>query len=528
MLDIIDDRTSPALLKVLGVGGGGSNAVNRMVQAGLLGVDFWVANTDLQALENASCVNRLSLGRAVTRGLGAGGDPEVGRLAAEEDRAAIAEILRGTDMLFLTAGMGGGTGTGGAPVVAEVARELGILTVAIVTKPFAFEGKKKMARATAGLELLARHVDTLIAIPNQKLLNIVQPGTPFKAAMLVADEVLFQATRGISDLITGHGLINLDFADVKSVMRDRGNALLGCGVGSGKNRAIEAAQAAVSSPLLEEMPIHGAEAVLINVQGGPDMGLHEAAEATQFISERVGEDAEVFWGAVIDPTLDEEMRVTIIATGFARAGQVPVPARAGSVTVNVPMSLPVVSEPSRALPVVEATPTPAPLPTPAVPAAPLPAPAAPEAPRPLPVLEPEPAYAGAVDDLDLDLDALTRPSRDGWERDHETEIFLPPERPAPARAGVGRAEAGRPAWPEPASIARGSSDQRPRGLGPVGGPVGGPVVGPAGGHAGRDLERERESDRVIPFPGRRESGLEPRLGKHHPLDRPAFMRKKMD
>ena len=316
MLDIIDDRTSPARLKVRGVGGGGSNAVSRMVQAGLQGVDFWVANTDLQALENASCVNRLPLGRAFTRGLGAGGDPEVGRLAAEEDRAAIADILRGTDMLFLTAGMGGGTGTGGAPVVAEVARELGILTVAIVTKPFLFEGKKKMARAAVGLEKLSKHVDTLIAIPNQKLLNIVQPGTPFHAAMLVADEVLFQATRGISDLITGHGLINLDFADVKSVMHDRGNAILGCGIGSGKNRAIEAAQAAVSSPLLEEMAIHGAEAVLINVQGGLDMGLHEAAEATQFVSERVGDEADVFWGAVIDPTLGDEMRVTIIATGF--------------------------------------------------------------------------------------------------------------------------------------------------------------------------------------------------------------------
>lgn len=503
MLDIIDDRTSPALLKVLGVGGGGSNAVNRMVQAGLLGVDFWVANTDLQALENASCLNRLALGRAVTRGLGAGGDPEVGRLAAEEDRAAIADILRGTDMLFLTAGMGGGTGTGGAPVVAEVARELGILTVAIVTKPFIFEGKKKMARAAAGLELLAKHVDTLIAIPNQKLLNIVQPGTPFRAAMLVADEVLFQATRGISDLVTGHGLINLDFADVKSVMRNRGNALLGCGVGSGKNRAIEAAQAAVSSPLLEEMPIHGAEAVLINVQGGPDMGLHEAAEATQFISERVGEDAEVFWGAVIDPTLEEEMRVTIIATGFARAGQILVPSRAGSITVNVPMSLPIVAELSPTQPGADGVP--------------LPAPAIPAVPRPLPVIEPEPVHAGVGDDLDIDLDALTRPSRGGWERDLEAEVFLTPERtgpprPEPVRAEAVRPESSRPGRSEPASFARTVPDHRPRATGPL----------------GREPERERESDRVIPFPGRRDGGLEPRLGKHHPLDRPAFMRKRMD
>jgi cell division protein FtsZ len=521
MLNIIDDRTSPARLKVLGVGGGGSNAVSRMVQAGLQGVDFWVANTDLQALENASCVNRLPLGRAFTRGLGAGGDPEVGRLAAEEDRAAIADILRGTDMLFLTAGMGGGTGTGGAPVVAEVARELGILTVAIVTKPFLFEGKKKMARAATGLEALAKHVDTLIAIPNQKLLNIVQPGTPFHAAMLVADEVLFQATRGISDLITGHGLINLDFADVKSVMHDRGNALLGCGIGTGKNRAIEAAQAAVSSPLLEEMPIHGAEAVLINVQGGLDMGLHEAAEATQFISERVGDEAEVFWGAVIDPTLGDEMRVTIIATGFARAGRVPVPSREGVVAGTLPAGVAVVLDASVASSGL-ASPPPS---VPAVPATPL----------PLPISEPEPAYAGVGDDLDLD--DLTRPSRDGWERDLEAEIFLGPELAEPCRAAPGRAESGHaepvraelgpsqpfrgesfgteafrsePGLQEVIRIARPVADHRPRAAAPA------------------NREPERESDRVIPFPGRRDSGLEPRLGKHHPLDKPTFMRKRMD
>jgi cell division protein FtsZ len=516
MLDIIDDRTSPARLKVLGVGGGGSNAVSRMVQAGLQGVDFWVANTDLQALENASCVNRLPLGRAVTRGLGAGGDPEVGRLAAEEDRAAIADALRGTDMLFLTAGMGGGTGTGGAPVVAEVARELGILTVAIVTKPFLFEGKKKMARAAAGLEKLSKHVDTLIAIPNQKLLNVVQPGTPFHAAMLVADEVLFQATRGISDLITGHGLINLDFADVKSVMHDRGNAILGCGIGSGKNRAIEAAQAAVSSPLLEEMPIHGAEAVLINVQGGLDMGLHEAAEATQFVSERVGDEADVFWGAVIDPSLGDEMRVTIIATGFARAGRASVPSREGVIVGAVPVGVPVV---------MEMTPT-------SGGSASLPpsAPATPAAPLPPPITEPEPVYAGVGDDPDLD--DLTRPSREGWERDLEAEIFLAPERTEPGHAEPVHAKTVRsepvravlfgsepfrsepfrsePDLQETVRLAYPVSDHRPRAVAP----------------AGRELERA--SDRVIPFPGRRENSLEPRLGKHHPLDKPTFMRKRMD
>jgi cell division protein FtsZ len=519
MLDIIDDRTSPARLKVLGVGGGGSNAVSRMVQAGLEGVDFWVANTDLQALENTACVSRLPLGRAFTRGLGAGGDPEVGRLAAEEDRAAIAEILRGTDMLFLTAGMGGGTGTGGAPVVAEIARELGILTVAIVTKPFLFEGKKKMARAVAGLEQLAKHVDTLIAIPNQKLLNIVQPGTPFHAAMLVADEVLFQATRGISDLITGHGLINLDFADVKSVMHDRGNALLGCGIGSGKNRAIEAAQAAVSSPLLEETPIYGAEAVLINVQGGLDMGLHEAAEATQFIAERVGDEADVYWGAAIDPTLGDEMRVTIIATGFARAGRAPVPAREAAAAGAAPASVFSIPE----TPTAPVDPGPAPAPVPDIPA------------TALPLTEPEPVYAGV--DADLDLDDLTRPAREGWERDLESEMFLAPERPEPGRAEPVRLDPGRSELTRP-------EPYRPEVMGPEplrseafrGEPSPRETVRPgrpAVDHRPRSMsqvgrEMERESDRVIPFPGRRDSSLEPRLGKHHPLDKPTFMRKRMD
>ncbi len=318
MLEIVENNASPARIKVFGCGGGGSNAVNRMIQSGLAGVEFWVANTDLQALEKSACANRLQIGCGVTRGLGAGGDPEIGRMSAEENRVEIEEVLRGADMLFITAGMGGGTGTGAAPVVAEIARELGILTVAVVTKPFSFEGKKKMNRAQAGLAALSRSVDTLIAIPNQKLLNIVEPGTPFLAAMLVADEVLLQATRGISDLITGHGEINLDFADVKTVMHNRGNALLGCGVAEGPSRAIEAAQGAVSSPLLEEVSIFGAEALLINVQGGPGMSLHEAAEAARFISERVGEEADVFWGAVVDPNLRDEMRVTLIATGFPR------------------------------------------------------------------------------------------------------------------------------------------------------------------------------------------------------------------
>jgi len=319
MLEIIDETGSPARLKVIGVGGGGSNAVNRMIEAGLRDVEFWVANTDKQALDRSPCLHRLQIGRATTRGLGAGGDPEIGRLSAEEDQEAIEKIVSGADMVFITAGMGGGTGTGAAPVLARYAREMGVLTVAIVTKPFAFEGRKKMARAMRGLEALSEHVDTLIAIPNQKLMHIVEPGTSFSDALLMADEVLFQATRGISDLIMGHGIINLDFADVRTVMRDRGNALLGSGTASGKDRAVEAAQAAVSSPLLEEVSIEGAEALLVNIQGGASMSFHEAAEAAQFIADRVGEDADVFWGAVVDPSLDEEIRVTLIATGFPGA-----------------------------------------------------------------------------------------------------------------------------------------------------------------------------------------------------------------
>ncbi len=316
MLEMVENRTSPAVLKVFGVGGGGSNAVNRMVSAGLSGVEFWIANTDQQAIQHAACSNRMQIGTNVTRGRGAGGDPEIGRLSAEEDSERIQEIIFGADMLFITAGMGGGTGTGAAPVIARLARELGILTVAIVTKPFAFEGKKKLKRAMDGLDALREHVDTLIAIPNQKLMHIVPPGTSFESALMLADEVLFQATRGISDLIIGHGIINLDFADVRTVMRNRGNALLGCGSATGDDRAVEAAAAAVSSPLLEELSITGAEALLVNVQGGSSMSFHEAAEAAQYISDRAGDEADVFWGAVVDPELGDEMRVTIIATGF--------------------------------------------------------------------------------------------------------------------------------------------------------------------------------------------------------------------
>lgn len=319
MLDMEAQRVSPARIMVMGLGGGGSNAVGRMILEGLRDVTFWVANTDAQALESSSCTNRLQLGCKLTGGLGAGGDPEVGRAAAEEDAKAIEEILEGHDMVFLTAGMGGGTGTGSIPVVARIARSLGALTVAIVTRPFGFENAKRLQRAEDGVRFLAEEVDTMIVIPNDKLLHLVERGASFNAGLRVADEVLFQATRGISDIIMGNGIINVDFADVRTVMRNRGAALLGCGIASGPTRAMEASQAAVSSPLLEDLSIQGAAAILVNIVGGPDMGFHEVTEAAQYISQQAGKDCDVFWGAVVDPSFGDEMRLTLIATGFQRS-----------------------------------------------------------------------------------------------------------------------------------------------------------------------------------------------------------------
>ena len=319
MLDMDGRGVAPARITLMGLGGGGSNAVNRMIAEGLRDVNFWVANTDSQALETSICQNRIQLGVALTGGLGAGGDPDVGRAAAEEDIQTITEILEGYDMVFLTAGMGGGTGTGAAPIVARIARSLGALTVGIVTRPFLFEGTQRSRRAEEGLRLLAEEVDTLIVIPNDKLLHLVDRSANLQSGLRVADEVLFQATRGISDIITGNGLINVDFADVRTVMHNKGAALLGCGVATGPNRALEASQTAVSSPLLEDLSIDGATAILVNVVGGPDMGFHEVTEAAQYISQQAGKDCDVYWGAVVDPSINSEMRVTLIATGFQRA-----------------------------------------------------------------------------------------------------------------------------------------------------------------------------------------------------------------
>jgi len=305
-----------ARMKVVGVGGAGGNAVNRMIDAGLSGVDFISINTDLQDLENCKATHRVQIGVRLTKGLGAGAIPEVGRKAIEEDRDVVAESLLGADMIFVTAGVGGGTGTGACPVVAEIAKDQGALTIGIVTKPFDFEGKKRMGRALMGIEELKDKVDTLIIIPNQKLLNLATPDTRLTDAFKMADEILLQATKGISDLITVPGLINLDFADVKTVMAEMGDALMGIGYGTGENRAKEAATQAISSPLLDNVSINGAKAVLINITGNSNMSLLEVNEAASLITEAAGVEANIIFGAVIDETLDDEIRVTVIATGF--------------------------------------------------------------------------------------------------------------------------------------------------------------------------------------------------------------------
>ncbi len=306
-----------ARIKVIGLGGGGGNAVSRMMASRFTGVDFIVANTDIQALRTSPAPVKLQLGARLTNGLGAGSDPEIGRRAAEEDREQIARILEGADMVFVTAGLGGGTGTGAAPIVAAVARELAILTVAVVTKPFTFEGKKRAQQAEQGVAELRGVVDTLITIPNQRLLSVVERGTPLLEAFKVADSVLHQAVQGISDLILVPGLINLDFADVRTIMAGMGMALMGTGVGRGEHRALDAAQKAVASPLLDETSIEGARGVLINFTGGPDLSIHEVEEAARVVQEAAHEEAHIIFGAVIDEALKDELRLTVIATGFS-------------------------------------------------------------------------------------------------------------------------------------------------------------------------------------------------------------------
>ncbi|WP_394172663.1 cell division protein FtsZ [Thalassotalea litorea] len=319
MFELMDDHNEEAVIKVIGVGGGGGNAVEHMVSQTIEGVEFITANTDSQALRNSSANITLQLGADVTKGLGAGANPEIGRRAAEEDRETIRQTLQGSDMIFIAAGMGGGTGTGAAPVVAEVAKEMGILTVAVVTKPFPFEGKKRMNYAEQGIEFLAGNVDSLITIPNEKLLKVLGPGTSLLDAFKAANNVLLGAVQGIAELITRPGLINVDFADVRTVMSEMGTAMMGSGIASGEDRAEEAAEAAISSPLLEDVDLAGARGILVNITAGMDISIDEFETVGNAVKAFASENATVVVGAVIDPEMSDELRVTVVATGIGIA-----------------------------------------------------------------------------------------------------------------------------------------------------------------------------------------------------------------
>lgn len=315
---LMDPLNSPigARIKVIGIGGGGCNAVNNMMRSGLKGVDFITANTDNQALRSTNAEVKLQLGQQLTRGLGAGANPSIGEGAARESEKEIREALQGADMVFVTAGMGGGTGSGAAPIAAQIAKEMGALTVGVVTKPFLFEGKRRMTSAEAAIDALKREVDTLITIPNQRLLAVAGRNTSLLDTFRKADDVLYQAVKGISDLILFEGLVNVDFADVKAVMSEMGMAMMGSGEGNGENRAVEAAEKAISSPLLEDISISGARGILINVTAGPDVTLQEINEAAELIHQEAHEDANIIWGMVIDEEMEDKVRVTVIATGF--------------------------------------------------------------------------------------------------------------------------------------------------------------------------------------------------------------------
>lgn len=316
-LEVLDERVAgKTVIKVIGCGGGGSNAVARMIQVGIQGVDFIAANTDLQALDSSPAKTKVPLGKQVTGGLGAGGKPEVGEQAAEEDRETLQNVLKGADMVFVTAGMGGGTGTGSAPVIARIAKELGCLTVAVVTRPFSFERQRKMELAEAGIDKLRNHVDTLITIPNENILRLVDRNTPIREAFLKADDVLRMGVQGISDLITNHGEINIDFADVRTVMEGQGDALMGIGEGRGDNRSIDAATMAIENPLLDEANIEGAKGLLVNVTGGSDFSMMEYKEIMDIISSRVDPSATVIAGLDTDEIFGDEVKVTVVATGF--------------------------------------------------------------------------------------------------------------------------------------------------------------------------------------------------------------------
>ncbi|MDO9280661.1 MAG: cell division protein FtsZ [Myxococcota bacterium] len=319
MIEIVDNEHSGARIKVIGVGGGGGNAINNMVRSGLTGVEFIAINTDGQDLKRSLAPRRFQLGAQLTKGLGAGADPEVGREAALEDRDRLAELIAGADMVFVTAGMGGGTGTGAAPVVCEVARELGCLTVGVVTRPFPFEGKRRRRQAEEGIENMMSHVDTLITIPNQRLLTMASEKTLMAEAFGMADDVLLQAVKGIADLINYQGIINIDFADVRTIMKDKGLALMGVGLGSGQHRTVDAAQRAISSPLLDDVSISGATSVLLNFTGSSSLTLYEVNEAAHMVGEETAEDVNVIFGLVVDESMGDTVRVTVVATGFQEA-----------------------------------------------------------------------------------------------------------------------------------------------------------------------------------------------------------------
>ena len=313
--EVTPDVTPVARIKVIGVGGGGGNALNRMIRSNIKGIDFIAINTDAQALYHSEAVTKINIGKATTRGLGAGSHPDVGRQAAEESSEEIKQAIDGAEMVFITCGLGGGTGTGAAPVIAEIARDLGIVTVAVVTKPFSFEGHRRRTQAEEGLENLKNKVDTLITIPNDKILSLIDKKTPLTEAFQVVDDVLRQGVQGISDLITVHGMINVDFADVKAIMENAGSALMGIGYGTGENRATEAARAAVESPLLE-LDIQGAKGILFNITGGSDLSMFEVDEAARIITEAADPEANIIFGAVINDSYTGEIKITVVATGF--------------------------------------------------------------------------------------------------------------------------------------------------------------------------------------------------------------------
>ena len=398
--NLADDYVGYAAIKVIGVGGGGGNAINRMIDAGLKGVDFIAINTDAQVLDQNMAGKKIQIGREITSGLGAGANPDVGKKAMDESRAEVMREMGTPNLVFITAGMGGGTGTGAAPVVAEIAKLSGALTVAIVTLPFKFEGNKRMLRAQQGLADLKAKVDTLITIPNERLLEIVDKHTPLGKAFSTADEVLHQATKGISDLITIPGLINCDFADVRTVMKEMGDALMGTGHGEGDEKAIDAARAAISSPLLGNVSISGAQGVLINVTGGEDMTLFDVNTATSLIYEEAGADANIIFGAVIDPAMNNQMRVTVIATGIGESNlpkPVVVQPKVEDVKPVVPMTL-FNEEAMTAAPQVK--------PTQYVPAGPAPAPHHPETPKP-PTSRPNVPTFGRHDGVVGDVEELS-------------------------------------------------------------------------------------------------------------------------